>query len=147
MKRRVILSLLTVILFGCSQSETLEHDAKLLMKTVVETQGEGVFYDLVEAERRQEDLASLVEQAEAELELSRQALENIEVESEEVRLIQGEYLNAIDKNTEAFLMIKQEKITDQTEAEYKKLIQEASKIQQEAVESCLDYLKINKEEL
>lgn len=147
MKRRVILSLLTVILFGCSQSETLEHDVKLLMKTVVETQGEGVFYDLVEAERRQEDLASLVEQAEAELELSRQALENIEVESEEVRLIQGEYLNAIDKNTEAFLMIKQEKITDQTEAEYKKLIQEASKIQQEAVESCLDYLKINKEEL
>lgn len=148
MKRLVVLSFLTALLFACNQeSDTLAEEVKLLMHTVSETQGLGIFYELVEAERKEADFIPLIGQAEEELEASRLALEAIEISSEEAKLIQANYLQALEKNKQALLMIKKNKINDQTEADYKKLIKEASKIQQKAVDSCLNHLKIDKEDL
>ncbi len=148
MKRLVIVSVLISLLFGCqNQADTLEQDIKLLMKTVTETQGQGVFYDLVEAEGKEEDLTLLIDKAEEELEISQLALENVQIKSQEAKLIQASYLQALEKNNQAFLMIKEKQVNAQTEADFKRLIQDASKIQQEAVESCLNHLEIDIEEL
>lgn len=136
------LFILVLIISGCNSDKKIENEMTLIMDTIVETENDQYYYQLVEMLLANEKDPDLIKSSAKETEEINKKLDDLTIKTDEGNEVLNYYKQAFNKREKVISTVKEEDFNEKVKDNFKKDIIEAEENETIAMEIIIDELNL-----
>jgi len=136
------LFILVLIISGCNSDKKVENEMTLIMDTIVETENDQYYYQLVEMLLANEKDPDLIKSSAKETEEINKKLDDLTIKTDEGNEVLNYYKQAFNKREKVISTVKEEDFNEKVKDNFKKDIIEAEENETIAMEIIIDELNL-----
>lgn len=136
------LFILVLIISGCNSDKKVENEMTLIMDTIVETENDQYYYQLVEMLLANEKDPDLIKSSAKETEEINKKLDALTIKTDEGNEVLNYYKQAFNKREKVISTVKEEDFNEKVKDNFKKDIIEAEENETIAMEIIIDELNL-----
>src|SRR5699024_5399274 len=136
------LFILVLIISGCTSDKKIENEMTLIMDTIVETENEQYYYQLVEMILANENDHDLIKSSAKETEKSNKTLDALRKKTDEDNEVLNYYKQEFNKREKVISTVKEEDFNEKVKDNLKKDVIEAEENETLAMERIIDELNL-----
>jgi|GEM_PF-3281299 len=136
------LFILVLIISGCNSDKKIENEMTLIMDTIVETENDQYYYQLVEMLLANENDPDLIKSSAKETEEINKKLDALTIKTDEGNEVLNYYKQAFNKREKVISTVKEEDFNEKVKDNFKKDVIEAEENETIAMEIIIDELNL-----
>src|SRR5699024_5603846 len=136
------LFILVLIISGCNSDKKIENEMTLIMDTIVETENDQYYYQLVEMLLANENDPDLIKSSAKETEEINKKLDALTIKTDKGNEVLNYYKQAYKKREKVIYNVKEEDINEKVKDNYKKDVIESEENETIAMEIIIDELNL-----
>src|SRR5699024_10345422 len=136
------LFILVLIISGCNSHKKIENEMTLIMDTIVETENDQYYYQLVEMLLANENDPDLIKSSAKETEEINKKLDALTIKTDEGNEVLNYYKQAFNKREKVISTVKDEDFNEKVKDNFKKDVIEAEENETIAMEIIIDELNL-----
>ena len=136
------LFILVLIISGCNSDKKIENEMTLIMDTIVETENDQYYYQLVEMLLANENDPDLIKSSAKETEEINKKLDDLTIKTDEGNEVLNYYKQAFNKREKVISTVKEEDFNEKVKDNFKKDVIEAEENETIAMEIIIDELNL-----
>lgn len=136
------LFILVLIISGCNSDKKIENEMTLIMDTIVETENDQYYYQLVEMLLANEKDPDLIKSSAKETEEINKKLDALTIKTDEGNEVLNYYKQAFNKREKVISTVKEEDFNEKVKDNFKKDVIEAEENETIAMEIIIDELNL-----
>src|SRR5699024_1149249 len=136
------LFILVLIISGCNSDKKIENEMTLIMDTIVETENDQYYYQVVEMLLASEKDPELIKSSEKETEEINKKLDALTIKTDEGNEVLNYYKQAFNKREKVISTVKEEDFNEKVKDNFKKDVIEAEENETIAMEIIIDELNL-----
>src|SRR5690625_1298405 len=136
------LFILVLIISGCNSDKKVENEMTLIMDTIVETENDQYYYQLVEMLLANEKDPDLIKSSAKETEEINKKLDDLTIKTDEGNEVLNYYKQAFNKREKVISTVKEEDFNEKVKDDFKKDIVEGDENETVAMEIIRDELNL-----
>lgn len=138
----ITLTIIVLLLSGCSSSKKTEKELNLIMDTIITTESNQYFYDLVNSLLTNKETDELLTLASSELDASNKGLQSLKLKTKKAKDVKKKYELAFKNRDKVISMLKNNQVNESTKEEFKESITKAQENEYEAKEIIIKELNL-----
>lgn len=138
----ITLTIIVLLLSGCSSSKKTEKELNLIMDTIITTESNQYFYDLVNSLLTNKETDELLTLASSELDASNKGLQSLKLKTKKAKDVKKKYELAFKNRDTVISMLKNNQVNESTKEEFKESITKAQENEYEAKEIIIKELNL-----